>query len=180
MVRDPTLAQTLTRLPRRWYHGDSIVDRGEGVLRFVWLVFGTLSPAVVAIVPSPEGAQGIDLLLTAIHNATAVVGYGTLVFMELAQVRLARPNCCPCLASARALPSPSPSANRNPKRSSISARTSSAERGPPSGSAAAAAAPRRSSGRLDPGTLPWRRATTPRWTATTGNSTGTSGCVVPS
>ncbi len=103
MVRDPTLAQTLTRLPRRWYHGDSIVDRGEGVLRFVWLVFGTLAPAVVAIVPSPEGAQGIDLLLTAIHNATAVVGYGTLVFMELAQVRLARPNCCPCLAPARAL-----------------------------------------------------------------------------
>ena len=56
------------------------------MLRFAWLVFGTLSPAVFAIVPSPEGAQGIDLLLTAIHNATAVVGYGTLVFMELAQV----------------------------------------------------------------------------------------------
>lgn len=75
-------------LPRRWHHGDSIVDRGEGVLRFVWLVLGTLSTAVVAIVPSPDGAQGIDLLLTAIHNATAVIGYGTLVFMELAQLHL--------------------------------------------------------------------------------------------
>lgn len=75
-------------LPRRWHHGESIVDRGEGVLRFVWLVLGTLSTAVVAIVPSPDGAQGIDLLLTAIHNASAVVGYGTLVFMELAQLHL--------------------------------------------------------------------------------------------
>ena len=75
-------------LPRRWHKGDCIFDGGEGVLRFVWLVFGTLSTAVVAIVPSPEGAQGIDLLLTAIHNASAVVGYGTLVFMELGQLHL--------------------------------------------------------------------------------------------
>ena len=52
----------------------------------MWLVVGTLAAAVVAVIPSPEGAEGYEMLLTAMHNVGAVVGYGVFVFMELAQV----------------------------------------------------------------------------------------------
>jgi len=78
-------------LPRRWKSKDgqhSVFDSGEGALRFVWLVVGTLSAAIVAVIPSPAEAQGNSVLLTAMHNVGAVVGYGVLVFMELAQLHL--------------------------------------------------------------------------------------------
>jgi hypothetical protein len=77
-------------LPRRWSTRDAnnVFDSSEGVLRFVWLVVGTLAAAVVAVIPSPEGAEGYEMLLTAMHNVGAMVGYGVFVFMELAQLHL--------------------------------------------------------------------------------------------
>ena len=78
-------------LPRRWNLSGSernFLDEGEGRLRFVWLVVGTLSTAIVSTIPSPAGAKGYELLLMSMHNGGAVLGYSVMVFMELAQLHL--------------------------------------------------------------------------------------------